>query len=362
MSLTKYKMNYDNKTFCVLPFIHKHVRLSNQITVCCNSQITVKPNDVNIIREKLLTGKKINHCSTCYSYEDQGIISPRMKENERWLADTEVKNYIETYTSEREEITFSYDLRYSNICNLACIGCMPQQSSLWAKELGVKIAPINFKFDLEKVNNAKFIYLAGGEPFLTTELIELLKNISKLDIQPFICINTNLTIQDDEIKEICSKLKSLTLQISIDGIDKVAEYHRWPLKWEKFKRNLEWARSLNCNIMFNTVVDAVNVSFIHEILEYQNYPSIWNLTPIIQPMALRIENLPNHLKQSAYDNFIKLINSTHYKIDSNFKNNVDAIAKKILEDGDPNILSSHIQQMDDRRKINHVNFLGIDLK
>ena len=87
-------MNYDNKTFCVLPFIHKHVRLSNQNTVCCNSQITVKPDDINIIRQKILTGEKINHCSTCYSYEDQGIISPRMKENERWLADTEVKNYI----------------------------------------------------------------------------------------------------------------------------------------------------------------------------------------------------------------------------------------------------------------------------
>ena len=121
-------MNYDNPAFCVLPFIHKHTRLSGESTVCCNSQLPVKPDDVNIIREKLLTGEKINHCRTCYSYEGQGIISPRMKENERWLADTEVKNYIETYTSEREEITFSYDLRYSNICNLACIGCMPQDT------------------------------------------------------------------------------------------------------------------------------------------------------------------------------------------------------------------------------------------
>ena len=354
-------MNHDNKTFCVLPFIHKHTRLSNQDTLCCNSHIAVGPDDINIIRQKLLTGEKIKHCDTCYVYEDQGIISPRMKENERWLDDTEVKNYIETYTPEREEITFSYDLRYSNICNLACIGCMPQQSSLWAKEMGIEIKPINFKFDLSKAKNAKYIYLAGGEPFLTTELIELLKNISQLDNQPAVCINTNLTVQDDEIKEICNKLKHLTLIVSIDGVGKVAEYHRWPIKWKKFERNLEWASSLGCNILFNTVVDAVNISFIHEILEYEHYVSEWNLSVIQRPMPLRIENLPNHLKQSAHDNFIKLMKSTHYT-NSRFKNNVDLIAKKILEEGSPIELSKHIQNMDNRRKINHVDFLEIDLK
>lgn len=355
-------MNHDNQSFCVLPFIHKHKRLSGQYTLCCNSQVPLKPNEINDIRQQLLDGKKIKHCSTCYFYEDQGIVSARLKENERWLSDIQVKSYIENYTTEQEEITFSYDLRYSNICNLACIGCMPQQSSLWAKELGIKTTPINFEFDLNKAKNAKFIYLAGGEPFLTPELIELLKNISKLDTQPFVCINTNLTVQDDEVKDICNKLKSLTLQVSVDGIDKVAEYHRWPLKWEKFERNLEWARDLNCNIMFNTVVDAVNISFIHEILKYQDYPSVWNLTPIKHPSALRIENLPDHLKEYAHNNFIKLMNSTHYQNDSTFKNNVDSIAKKILEKGSPSILSSHIQTLDDRRKINHVDFLGIDLK
>jgi uncharacterized radical SAM superfamily Fe-S cluster-containing enzyme len=239
---------------------------------------------------------------------------------------------------------------------------MPQQSSLWAKEMGIETKPINFKFDLDKAKNAKYIYLAGGEPFLTTELIDLLKNISQLDNQPFVCINTNLTVQDDEVKEICSKLKYLTLAVSFDGVGKVAEYHRWPIKWKKFERNLEWASSLGCNILFNTVVDAVNVSFIHEILEYEHYVSDWNLTPIQNPIQLRVENLPNHLKQSAHNNFIKLMKSTYYTNDSNFKNKVDSIAKKILEEGSPTILSNHIQNMDNRRKINHVDFLEIDLK
>lgn len=350
-----------NHAFCVLPFIHKHKRLSGIDTLCCNSQKPVYPNDFAKIRQDMIDGKRVEHCASCYHREDINLVSTRMRENTRWLSDPEVKNYINNYSSTSEDVTFSYDLRYSNICNLACIGCMPQQSSLWAKEMKMEIKPINFHVDLEKVKNAKWIYLAGGEPFLTPELIHLLEVISKQNIQPMICINTNLTVQDDAIKEICTKLKHLTLQISFDGVSGVAEYHRWPLKWEKFKRNLEWAKSLNCNIMFNTVIDAVNVSFIHEMLAYQDYPSTWMLTLLTNPLPLSIENLPEHLKQDAHSNFIKLKESIHYHTDSNFKNDVDTISNRLLATGDQHKLSRFIQAMDNRRNINHVDFLGIDL-
>lgn len=354
-------MNYNNPAFCVLPFIHKHTRLSGENTLCCNSTLPVKPGSIDNLRQKILNGERIQHCKTCYAYEDNGLMSTRIRENTRWLADSEVKEYIDTYSTNREEIIFSYDLRHSNICNLACIGCMPQQSSMWAKELNIEIKPIHFKFGQEQLKSAKWIYLAGGEPFLVNELVDLLRTVSKQETQPLVCVNTNLTIQDDDIAEICKNLKSLTLQISFDGVGKIAEYHRWPLKWEKFKRNLEWAKSLGCNIIFNTVVDATNVAFIHEIAEYQELPNSWYLTILFKPSPLRIENLPDHLKQFAYDNFIKLKESTHYQNDINFKNDVDSIACKILEQGSPKDLSTHIQAMDSRRKINHADFLGISL-
>lgn len=355
-------MDYkENSSFCVLPFIHKHKRLSGSETLCCFSQVPVNKNSIQNIRKKILEGERVKNCETCYKQEERGLISHRIKENKRWLDDPEVKNYIDNYSLEKEEVTYSYDLRYSNICNLACIGCMPQQSSLWAKELNIAIKPIDFKFDIASAKKAKWIYMAGGEPFLTDELVELLKNISTLDEQPFICINTNLTVQDDNVKKICEKLKSLTLHISIDGINKVAEYHRWPIKWEKFERNLQWAKDLNCNIMFNTVVDAVNVSFIHEILPYENYVSNWSLISLLQPTQLRIENLPNKHKQNAYDNFTKMKSSKYYQQDVYFKTNVDAILNKILEKGSPDQLSEFIKKLDGRRNINHQEFIGINL-
>lgn len=349
----------ENKTFCVLPFIHKHKRLSGFDTLCCYSQYPV--GDVGKVRDRLLNGEKVPHCNTCYNYENNGIVSHRIKQNKRWLADPEIKKYIDSYTPSRKEVVYSYDLRYSNTCNLACIGCIPQQSSLWAKELNVHIDPIKLEFDLEDISKAKFVYLAGGEPFLTTELVKLLKTISELEVQPEICISTNLTVQDDEVKKICEKLKSLTIQISIDGTKKVAEYHRWPINWGKFYSNLEWAKSLNCNLRFNTVIDAVNISFVHELLEFDDYVTSWGLSMLLMPPALRIENLPDRHKQFAYNNFIQLKKSKHYHTDDMFKTNLDSMADKILKSGTPKILSDFIQTLDSRRNINHIDYLGLDL-
>lgn len=348
-------------TFCVLPFIHKHQRLSGDETLCCFSQTPVKKESMTEVQTKLLNGEKIPHCKTCWNTESLNLESHRQRENKRWLEDSEVSEYIKTYKVGDEVKTFSYDLRFSNLCNLACIGCMPQQSSLWAKELKINYPMIPTKFSIDETMNAKYIYLAGGEPFLAPETIKLLEEITLRKNQPIICINTNLTIQDDYIKELCEKLKSLTLHISIDGIGSVAEYHRWPIKWEKFFRNLEWAKTLNCDIMFHTVVDAVNVSFVHEIMQFEHYTDKWALTLLQGPAGLQTKNLPNNLKKFAHENFIKLHDSIHYKNNLVFKNSVDIISEQILLNGNPELLSNFIKIMDARRNINHTNYLNINL-
>lgn len=348
-------------TFCVLPFIHKHQRLSGDETLCCFSQTPIKKESMTDVHTRLLNGEKIPHCKQCWNVESLNLESHRLRENKRWLEDKEVSEYIKSYKVGDELKTFSYDLRFSNLCNLACIGCMPQQSSLWAKELKINYPMVPTRFNIDETMNAKYIYLAGGEPFLAPETTKLLEEITLRKNQPIVCINTNLTVQDDYIKELCTKLKSLTLAVSIDGVGSVAEYHRWPIKWEKFLRNLEWARTLNCNLMFHTVVDAVNISFLPEIMQYETYTDKWTLTLLERPMSLQVKNLPNNLKEFAHKNFIRLRNSIHYENNLVFRNSVDRIAEEILVDGNPTMLANFIRTMDARRNINHTDYLGIQL-
>lgn len=359
----KYKMNIDSKTFCILPFIHKHQRLSGVETLCCHSQHPIDRNNKQSIinlQKQLTNDEKIPHCIQCWNTESKNLESSRQRENKLWLSKPDIVEYIKNHNIGDDETTFSYDLRYSNICNLACIGCMPQQSSLWAKELNVQTLNIKNNFDIGDIKKSKSIYLAGGEPFLVPEMIELLKQIAKQAEQPSICINTNLTVQDDELKSICKDLKSLTLTISIDGINKIAEYHRYPLRWDKFERNLEWTKQLNCSLMFNTLVDAVNVSFIHEIMKYESYVDVWGFILLDRPVPLQLNNLPEHLKKSAHYNFLNLKESIHYNNET-FKNTIETISEKILMPGEPQLLSNHIKTLDNRRNINHVNYLGISL-
>lgn len=348
----------ENNAFCVLPFIHKYKKLSGIETLCCYSNTPV--SNITEIRQKLLKGERISNCQLCYNQEKEGIDSARIRENKRWLMDPEIKEYIDNYNINNEDIIFSYDLRFDNTCNLACIGCSPINSTLWEKELNIQTKRRPYNFNIKDYDKIKSIYIAGGEPFLSEPVINLLKEIIKHEDQPFISINTNLTVQTDEFKTICEKLKKLTIIVSIDGVRRIAEYHRYPIKWTKFLRNLLWIKNLNCNIMFNTVINAVTVPFIHEIMEYEDISQNWNIHVLHTPYQLQIENLPEIHKQMAFDNFSQMKNSKYYS-EEEFRKTVDVVLNKIWKQGYTDKLSEFITTLDNRRNINHSDYLGISL-
>lgn len=353
-----------NSTFCVFPFIEKFQNLNGKQYLCCNSNIPIddiKSELSDDLRKKIWNGEKIEHCTKCYDLELKKVLSPRLVESIKWLKDPEVNKYISNWTENSEIKIFFYDLRIDNKCNLACITCNPKDSSLWAKELNVDVSKHKLPFNIDQCLSAKKIYLAGGEPLIIDDCIKLLIKISKLDIQPEVVINTNLTRISDELKEILSKIKNLSLTVSVDAYQKVNEYHRWPLKWSKFFKNLKWARSIGCTIRFHTVVDAISVLNVDELQAIESYTDQWNLDSLIVPTALVVNNLPENLKTQVYEKFCKIKESKFYKTDIVFKTKVDNIANQILQPGDPYLLSNYIKHIDERRNLNHINYLGISL-
>jgi sulfatase maturation enzyme AslB (radical SAM superfamily) len=78
------------------------------------------------------------------------------------------------------------------------------------------------------------VYLAGGEPLIIEQFIDLIERIAESDTQPELVINTNLTTISDRVNVSLQKIKNLTMVVSVDAYESVNEYHRWPLKWEKF--------------------------------------------------------------------------------------------------------------------------------
>lgn len=354
-----------NGAFCALPFVSAFQNLNGNQYLCCISDIEIDSTDsdsTNELRKKIWAGEKIPHCVKCYKLEEKKSHSERSRSTIALSKDPEINNYLSNWTPETPNKIYYYDIRFDNKCNLACITCEPKASSLWSKELGIELPKYESKFNLDDCVNAKKIYLAGGEPLIIDQYINLITRIAQADEQPELVINTNLTRIGDRLKPVLSKIKNLTLTVSVDSFGRVNEYHRWPMTWSKFINNLNWVRNnLNCTVQFNTVVNAVTVGSIHRLVEIEHLTDQWNLSILVAPEALVVNNLPEHLKQSVSIDFEKIKHSRFYSQDVTFKSRVDAILTQINTPGNDFMLSGYIKEIDQRRNLNHENYLGVKL-
>jgi len=225
--------------------------------------------------------------------------------------------------------------------------CDARSSSLIAKEFNIENPKYANTFDDDALINATQIYIAGGEPLITKECLQLLTKIGASDIQPNVIINTNLTRVDTKLLDIFKHLKNLLLVVSVDGYGRVNEYHRHPLNWNVFTENLDKIKDANIAIRFNTVVDAISVINVHKLLSLTDQVDSWKLEIIRSPDVLQLSNVPKHHKDEFSQNVKKLF-------DTRFNNN--DIINKILDDinskGDPEALAKFIYATDSRKGIN----------
>ena len=363
---TQIKSLLTNNTYCALPFVHNFQALDGHRYVCCfSTEHTIKnDNELVDIRAKILKGEKVPHCSVCYKWEAAGTISPRVKETIGLIKDPVILKTLKSSAinlHDTKELT--YDIRFDNKCNLACIGCAPAASSLWAKKENVFVEkPAEYTSDkLNKIATSRKIYIAGGEPLINQKAYELLSNIADLSMQPEVTINSNIASIKPHFFEVLKKLHNLSITVSIDGHGRVNEYHRWPLQWSKFQSNLEMLNDQKFFVTWNTVVDAASVWGLANLLKIEHLTKQWNIRILQNPKELRLENLPDHLKDQAKEQFESLKNSKFFYSDTLFNSRIQLGLAQIDKPGDPTILSQKIHYLDTQRKINHQLYLGVKL-
>lgn len=348
-----------NDTFCVLPWIEYHSRIDGNQYLCCHSNVPLTDEtSTNIIRQKILNNEKVDHCNHCYKLEENNVLSPRQRESALWLKDESI---LDKFKSETYYEPLFLDLKVDNKCNLACIGCNPSSSTLWQKELKISTKRYFQLPDFEKIKKAKKIYMAGGEPFIIDSYLDIIDFVATENPDIELVVNTNLTTLPDSTVKSLQKIKKVCITVSLDAYGKVNEYHRYPLKWNKFIRNLDLLEKTGIRIEFNTVVDAVSIFGFKELYLLEHYAKRWDLQILTDPTALILENVPNNLKDLALENAESLKNLHFYSIDQKYKTTVNLITSKLSKSGDPERLSKYIQELDIRRKINHSDYIGVNL-
>jgi sulfatase maturation enzyme AslB (radical SAM superfamily) len=247
---------------CIDAFKNLNISIQNgkpAISPCCISlPVLVENLDfdnsyLNSFRESFSQGVLPPGCFNCKTNEQEGYISRRMGSNQ-WYADHGLAN------NSVELVRVDYWT--GNTCNLACVICGPQNSSMWQKELGIqKPSVINPSWKQLDLTALKAVHFNGGEPLLSKEHVQFLHAIPNKS-QVYVNYNTNGTIlPNQELQQLWAKFKLVQLDFSIDDVGNRFEYQRYPACWDDVVANLQWYIDFaphNCMFAVNTTVGILN--------------------------------------------------------------------------------------------------------
>ena len=267
-------------SFCILPFLHEHLDVDHKKKVCCLSKQEINNNRLAEIQNSMLNNEVVPECNTCYDKENNKTFSHRQLFNTEWF-----NRYPEIVNDVVENPhVYSYDLRYSNLCNLRCQTCDAVSSSTWADYLGETEKYKAWEPNLNINPDTKRIYMAGGEPFLIKSFSTVLNSIKNKDCE--VVINTTVTVLTDHMMNALQPFTNICFILSIDGIGEVNDKIRTLSNWNTIVDNIQTLREkLDPSFQVNTVIQKDNLDDVPNIalwLDSQNI-KMWNTTLLTHP-------------------------------------------------------------------------------
>ena len=333
-----------NKMFCPIPWTGFMYNSNGDVLNCIRSQRPIgnlKDKSIHDIlaentetKQNMLDGKSGQGCSVCYDLE-QGknsfdIISDRVFYL-RELKDTPLTTYDDIDTFDLRKI----DIRWSNSCNFGCVYCGPDYSSKWAKELEIKVAEPSQErveelkqFVFDNAHKLKHVYLAGGEPLLMKENLELLEILQERNPDVNIRVNSNLSKTGTPVFDKICEFRNVHWTVSVETLDKEFEYIRYGGRWTDFLENLDRITTLDHKISFNMLWFVLNYRSIFDCVDFLKDQGYHNnsfiIGPILGPKWLDVRNLsddvlddinialqsridqkPGYLLEESYKNMMK---------------------------------------------------------
>jgi radical SAM protein with 4Fe4S-binding SPASM domain len=267
---------FENKTFCMYPWIHLHVFPTGTAMPCCHAehignnslgnaqQTSLKDlwnsDRMKQLRKNMLSDTADPFCKRCYEQEKSGFFSGRNSANKHFGKHiARVDSTHDDGTVDDFEMIY-WDIRYSNLCNLRCRSCGHIFSSSWyqdqvklaGKDWAQKNKVLNYAGKTETdmweqliphLDYVEQIYFAGGEPLLMEEhykILEELERRGRFDVR--LIYNTNFTevkLKDRWVFDYWKKFDSVAVGASLDAMGPRAEYVRKGTLWDQVERNRE---------------------------------------------------------------------------------------------------------------------------
>ncbi len=299
------------------------------------------------VRKQMLTGERPPSCIKCYKEEDAGHMSKRQWETEYWLNRYSMDEIIGKTTEEGAippKIRY-IDLRMGSKCNLKCIMCSPHDSSLWVKDWQavypkiknpvlkdsmswqnkgkVHGAAYNWHKDnptfwdqlYEQIPHMYQLYFAGGESTIIEEHYTLLEEVIRRGYAHKIELryNSNGVEMPKRLFEIWSKFKRVRFHYSVDSIEEMNSYIRFPADWDNTVEQFHLLDNTDdkVEVTIACAVQALNIHYIPDFIKWKlknNFKKI-NIWPfgagminyhfVYWPPQLNVKVLPQWFKEKV---------------------------------------------------------------
>ena len=321
-----------------------------------------KPNNLNVsdflsswnssymknVRKQMMNGEMPPSCLKCYKEEAAGHRSKRQWETEYWSKRVNVDDLVENTNDDGSvppQLAY-IDLRFGTKCQLACVMCSPHDSSGWIKDYKAifpavenaslkttmqwkdkgsyngssynwhKQNPVFWEQFYEQIPNMQQIYFAGGESLIIEEHYEILEKCIEMGYAKDLEIryNSNGVEWRDDLFELWKQFKLVRFHYSIDSIEEMNDYIRYPSKWKRQKEVfhiLDKETSNNVEVTVACAVQALNIYYIPDSIKWkleQNFRKI-NMWPfgaggvnyhfVYHPPHLNVKILPKEFKEKC---------------------------------------------------------------
>jgi len=366
----------NSKTFCIYPWMHQYVGPQGEVKPCCifdpNGKGVGNIKDAPLskvwnndatkqVRLDMLNGVEVPGCSVCS--KRVGVTRVHRDEaNDMWISrSTEALNStLEDGTVPEHKLKY-IDARFNNLCNFRCRTCSPHFSTSWhedyeklrnvnAEKQYVKPLQIPGNTDTQLLDEiwthlpeVDRIYFAGGEPLMQIEHYKILEELINIKhtgshFKPlWLLYSTNfskLSLGKHSVLEYWKKFNRVTINASLDGSYKKAEYWRKGTDWAEIVQNRILLKKECPRVMFNinftlSWVNAFDLLDLHKEWVELNYINInaLNASLLDQPSIYSLKSIPTWKKKKIEDAFRKHIDwMTSKKASDKIKNQfIDAI-------------------------------------
>lgn len=281
-------------TYCVrnLTDINLKLHTSVQCKICCHTPWRdisnfQDPLDNDWYKKRIYDHEnKIKNpdCNYCWYLENQGIYSPRNSESIGGKKPRQL------------------EIQLDNTCNMACLYCVPSNSSIWAEKTQKSLYTrrtkklqeqqekyLQDKKDIlhwiahsilpENPNPVETIIITGGEPSLIDDFYHLAEILTGANIN--IRINHNLMTTSarqpqfvQSIEKMQEQGHTVTVRCSIDGIGRQQEWQRHLSNWQVMQTNLDQLAKTQAQILICPTVTPLTLESMLPLFRWiKNYNS-----------------------------------------------------------------------------------------